>query len=261
VQAVVRSLLAARSTSLLPDAAVWLRDGNSGVTVSSYGSGAKPTVATVGVGSWRPNTANFANDITIMNLNVAGNVTQSIGLRVLFYRNTLSSTNPNDAGLYFGAIGYWANDDPFRVVPKAAFQHAREIFVVENNISSTTSGGLIGMYGDGANVAILGNSLGSFQQHNIRIVKTYRSIVAHNELRGVSADGSRHALKIHAGGLAPYDPSYAVSGDAWATRDLVLTRPGHRPFPGTASLSHPNHLLGPDMARSCYISCYKRRVT
>jgi PKD domain len=199
-----------------------LQDGNTGVTVSSYGTGAKPTVATVGVGSWRPATTNFANDITVMNLNVAGNVTQSIGSRVLFYRNTLTSTNPNNSGLYFGNIGYWAGGDPYRQVPASAFQHAREIFVVENSITSTPSGAIIGIYGDGANVAVLGNTLGSFQQHNMRLVKTYRSIVAHNELRGVSADGIRHALKVHSGGLTPYNPSYSVSGDSWATRDLVI---------------------------------------
>jgi PKD repeat protein len=200
---------------------IGLQDGNAGVIVSSYGGGAKPSVASVGVGSWRPATANFATDITVMNLAVAGKMVQSIGSRVLFYRNTLMSTDPNNSGLYFGNVSYWAQNDPYRQVPTAAFQHAREIFIVENTITSTTSGAQYGIFGEGANLAIMGNTLGSFQFHNVRVTKAYRTIIAHNELRGVSS-GGMHALKLHSGGLTAYDPSYAVSGDTWASKDIVI---------------------------------------
>jgi PKD domain len=204
-----------------------ITDGQVGVLVAPFGAGtAKPNVNRVEVGAWRPQTATFASDITIMDLKVSNGMQQSVGHRVLFYRNEL--TNPSSTAnnsIFFGEPQYWALDDPFRAVPSSAFYNAHEIFIVENTVIGTTDGQtLVNAYGDGSRIAMLGNVMGTAAQHTVRITKLNQSVIVHNELRGGSADGIRHALKLHSGGLTPYADNCVTSGITWATSRVVIAK-------------------------------------
>jgi len=199
-----------------------LQDGNSGVVVGSYGSTGVASVGSVSVGGWRPNTANFANDISIMDLNITAGITQSLGSRILFYRNTLKSTGPNN-GIYIGGIRYWAQDDPYRLVPTAQFTHAHEIFVVENTVTGSVTGDGYNLFGDASQLAIMGNTMGTSMYHTLRLTAANKAVIASNELRGRSGGGIYHALKLHAGGLGTYNNYWTASKDTWASNQVVIT--------------------------------------
>lgn len=202
-------------------------DGNAGVQVGAYGSGNKPVVASVGIGNWRPTSANFATDITVMDLDVRGGMQQSLGNRVLFYRNDVKVPT-GSGGIPFG-IGeedYWYRGDQYRTVPQSAFYNAREIFLVENNaVMPDTSSAQAGLWGSGSRVALLGNTFGSYQMHSVRFSALHKGVIAHNDIRGISADGIRHALKLHSMGLNPYADGFIhdLSGTGgWATSQVVI---------------------------------------
>ena len=202
-------------------------DGNSAVQVGSYGTGAKPIVASVGIGNWRPASANFATDITVMDLNVSNQISQSLGSRVLVMRNDVHLT-PNSGGipLSMGELDYWYRGDAYRTVPQSAFYNAREIFFVENNaLGSDTATGVAGFWGDGSRVALLGNRFGKYQQHSARFSALHKSVLAHNEFQGISSDGIRLALKLHSMGYNAYTDGAIndTSGrGGWATNQIVI---------------------------------------
>jgi hypothetical protein len=203
-----------------------IQDGNVGVQVASYGSSsAKPVVSSVGIGNWRPATTTFANDVTVMDLQVKNGVGQSIGQRVLVYRNDISATGAGIA-MGLGAEDYWANGDPYMMVPKSSFYNAREIFFVENTaIGKDTSSMSYGLFGSGSRVALLGNRIGSQQYHSVRMVGMNRGVIAHNELQGISSAGIYHSLKVHAGGLSPYADNMISTSDGsvgWASSLNVI---------------------------------------
>ena len=203
-------------------------DGNNSVQVGSYGTGAKPIVASVGIGNWQPQTTAFATDITVMDLNVSNQISQSLGSRVLVLRNDVHLT-PNSGGipLSMGSADYWYRGDPNRKIPQSAFYNAREIFFVENNaIGSDTSTGVAGFWGDGSRVALLGNRFGKYQQHSARFSALHKSVLAHNEFQGISSDGIRLALKLHSMGYNDYTDGAIndTSGrGGWATNQIVIS--------------------------------------
>lgn len=210
--------------------AITITDGNTGVIVGGYGAGALPLVDSVSVGAWRPSTPNFATDITVMDLKVGNGMTQSVGKRVLFYRNELTSQGSKN-GIYFGGIKYWAGDDPHRKVAMTEFYQPREIFLVENTVVGSVTGDKYNVFGDGSHIALLGNVMGTSGEHTVRLTSARKAIVAHNELRGISNDGRRHSLKIHSGGMTPYDDRYSVSSYKWISEQVVVS---HNVF------GHPN---------------------
>lgn len=207
--------------------AIGIQDGNTGVQVGAYGTGAAPVVASVGVGSWRPATAAFASDVTVMDLDVKDGLWQSLGARVLFYRNRTSSQSSNLA-MSFGGEYYWYGSDPLRTVDQSAFYNAREIFLVENDARGPdTSTISYGAFGSGSRVALLGNTFGRQQYHSVRITALNKGIIAHNEMQGISASGTMHSLKLHSDGLSSYadgfiNPPDGVSG--WASSQIVVTQ-------------------------------------
>jgi hypothetical protein len=202
-------------------------DGNSAVQVGSYGTGAKPVVASVGIGNWQPQTTAFPTDITVMDLNVSNQISQSLGSRVLVLRNDVHLT-PNSSGipLSMGEQDYWYRGDPNRKIPQSAFYNAREIFFVENNaLGSDTNTGVAGFWGDGSRVALLGNRFGKYQQHSARFSALNKSVLAHNEFQGISSDGIRLALKLHSMGYNDYTDGAIndTSGrGGWATNQIVI---------------------------------------
>lgn len=200
---------------------VAVTDGNSGVTVGAFGSGAAPEVESVGVGAWRPRSAQFATDVTVMDLAVADGITQCLGSRVLLLRNALTGPGPKNA-IYIGGVGYWAVDDPYRTVPTEAFHHAREIFLVENTVIGSTAGDGYNVYGDAAQLALLGNVMGTSMYHTVRLTGAHKAVLAHNELRGQTSAETYHVLKIHSSGLGDYADAFGVSGRQWASDQIVV---------------------------------------
>jgi len=200
-------------------------DGNNSVQVGSYGTGAKPIVASVGIGNWQPQTTAFATDITVMDLNVKNGMQQSLGSKVLFYRNDVHTTG-GGLSMTFGQADYWYRGDPYRTVAQSAFYNAREIFFVENYaINPDTSSASYGVWGDGSRVALLGNSFGKQQMHSVRISALNKGIIAHNEIQGISSDGIRHAMKLHSMGLNAYADGLIndTSGTGgWASSQVVI---------------------------------------
>ncbi|MEY4562744.1 MAG: hypothetical protein RLZZ618_2021 [Pseudomonadota bacterium] len=202
-----------------------IQDGNNSVQVSSYGSGAKPSVASAAVGNWRPGSAAFATDISVMNLDVKNGMHQTMGSRVLFYRNDVHTSGAG-LSMSLGGEDYWYRVDPYRTVAQSAFYNAREIFFVENNALNTdTTSASYGIFGSGSRVALLGNTLGWQKYHSIRMTSLHRGVVAHNEAQGVSSEGIYHAIKIHSGGLNPYTDAFInnSSGEGgWASNQIVV---------------------------------------
>ena len=194
-------------------------DGNVGVQVGAYGSGNAPVVNSVGVGNWRPTTANFASDITVMDLAITNGVAQSLGKQVLLYRLDMTSPS-NGHGIYTGGISYWAASDPYRTVPTSSFYYANQIFVVENKVTGTFNDGGYNLFGDGSQVAMLGNVMGVSKYHTARFTKLRKAIVAHNQLKGINPSGTYHSLKIHSGGLTTYTDAY--KDDAWYSEQVVV---------------------------------------
>ena len=194
-------------------------DGNVGVQVGAYGSGNAPVVNSVGVGNWRPATANFASDITVMDLAITNGVAQSLGKQVLLYRLDMTSPS-NGHGIYTGGISYWAASDPYRTVPTSSFYYANQIFVVENKVTGTFNDGGYNLFGDGSQVAMLGNVMGVSKYHTARFTKLRKAIVAHNQLKGINPSGTYHSLKIHSGGLTTYTDAY--KDDAWYSEQVVV---------------------------------------
>jgi hypothetical protein len=194
-------------------------DGNVGVQVGAYGSGNAPVVNSVGVGNWRPTTANFASDITVMDLAITNAVTQSLGKQVLLYRLDMTSPS-NGHGIYTGGISYWAASDPYRTVPTSSFYYASQIFVVENKVTGTFNDGGYNLFGDGSQLAMLGNVMGVSKYHTARFTKLRKAIVAHNQLKGINPSGTYHSLKVHSGGLTTYTDAY--KDDAWYSEQVVV---------------------------------------
>jgi hypothetical protein len=192
-----------RGQDFTPLGAISIQDGNSGVQLGAFGVGEKPIVHSIGVGDWRPSTADFAQDITVMDLKTLRNMSSGDGMNHLFYRNDIvDAVDPNvPVNMGFGGT-WWALSDTYRTVPANQFYTAHNIFFVENTVRRNEATKLGGSaFGSGYNLVFLGNPIGPSEQHNLRITWGYKVLVAHNRLVGVSNDGSRHALKLHSGGL------------------------------------------------------------
>nr|WP_259371323.1 PKD domain-containing protein [Caldimonas caldifontis] len=197
----------------------------SNAIVATYGSGAKPRVTSVRIGEGRPSSAIFPDDVTVMDLNVSNGIVQgSSASRLLLYRNDLADSGSTDNQITVGsALEYWAGSDPYRTVATNQFFNPREIFVVENRvIGSSTNLPHMNFQGSVSRLALLGNEMGTANQHTARLYRLHKSVIAHNALRGRSSDGIRHALKLHSGGLSAYADNYASSGSSWATRYVVI---------------------------------------
>lgn len=199
---------------------VWIQVDNANVQVGAYGTGALPIVNSVGVGNWRPANANFANDVTVMDLAVVLGANASVGRRFFFYRLDMTSAS-NEHGIYIGGTKNWAENDtlPGRV-PMSEFYYASEVFVIENKVVGSFTDGGYNYYGDGSKVAVLGNTGNTSKFHTARFVKLRKAILAHNDFKGINSDGVYHDLKIHSGGMTPYTDAYV--DDAWYSEQIVI---------------------------------------
>jgi hypothetical protein len=197
--------------------------GSENVQVGAFGTGAKPRVSSITVGSMRPSSSAFPRDISIMDLNILNGFEQVVTMsRLLLYRNTFEAPTGEFRVAQINiasALGYIVQNF---TLPANQYFQPREIFVVENQLRGSTSNPLMNMVGEGSRFVILGNDIGTAQQHTVRMYAMHKGYIAHNALRGRSSDGIRVALKIHSGGLGNYDDNYAVSGSSWASRQIVI---------------------------------------
>jgi PKD repeat protein len=199
-----------------------IQHGSQNVQVGAYGTGAKPRVNSIVVGTAQPTSASFPRNISIMDLNILQRFEQFASMsQLLLYRNTFApSTSATEGQITIGAALEY-------IVSHAAlaanqYTQPREIFVVENQLTGSLSNTFLNMQGSGSRFVILGNDMGTSQQHTLRLFRMHKGLVAHNALRGRSSDGIRHALKIHSGGLGDYNDNYAISGSTWASRQIVI---------------------------------------
>jgi hypothetical protein len=197
--------------------------GSENVQIGAFGTGEKPRVSSITVGSMRPPSSAFPRDISIMDLSIQNRFEQVVTMsRLLLLRNTFEVPT-GDFGVaqinIASALGYIVQNF---TLPANQYHQPRELFVVENHVRGSTANPLMNMVGEGSRFVIMGNDMGTAQQHTVRIYGMHKGYVAHNALRGRSSDGIRVALKIHSGGLGEYNDNYAISGNSWASRQIVI---------------------------------------
>ena len=197
--------------------------GSENVQVGAFGSGAKPRLTSVVVGTLRAPSSAFPRDITVMDLNFLQGFDQLVTMsRLLLYRNTFEVPTGETivAQIHIAnALGYMVSN---HTLARDQYIQPRELFVVENLLRGSANTPFVNMVGEGSRFVVMGNDMGNAKQHTLRLYAMNKGFIAHNALRGKSSDGIRHALKLHSGGLGAYNDNYAVSGSTWATRQVVI---------------------------------------
>ncbi len=197
--------------------------GSQNVQIGAFGSGALPRVSSVLVGTVSPSSSSFPRDITVMDLNILQRFEQFVTMsRLLLYRNTFQAPTGEYIPAQINIASSLAYIVQHHTLPANQYYQPRELFVVENQVRGSLSNPMMNMAGEGSRFVVMGNDMGTAQQHTVRIWGMYKGFIAHNALRGRSSDGIRVALKVHSGGLGDYDDNYAISRDTWASRQVVI---------------------------------------
>ncbi|MEZ5707607.1 MAG: PKD domain-containing protein [Burkholderiaceae bacterium] len=197
--------------------------GSQNVQVGAFGSGALPRVSSVLVGTVSPPSSAFPRDITIMDLNILQRFEQFVTMsRLLLYRNTFQAPSGEYIPAQINIASSLAYIVQHHSLPANQYFQPRELFVVENQVRGSLSNPMMNMAGEGSRFVVMGNDMGTAQQHTVRIWGMYKGFIAHNALHGRSSDGIRVALKVHSGGLGDYNDNYAISRDTWASRQIVI---------------------------------------
>lgn len=200
-----------------------INHGISNVLIGSYGSGNKPRVNRVDIGALNPSSSSFPTEIITMDLNIQESFTQYVtGSRLLLYRCDFDVPSSTDVDSQIGlssALEYIVEN---HTLAANQYYQPREIFIVENVAFGSTSTPHTNMSGIGSQTVIMGNRMGIARQHTIRMYRMNKGFIAHNQLRGISSDGIRVALKLHSGGLGEYNDNYAISGNTWASRKVII---------------------------------------
>ncbi|MEQ1574215.1 MAG: PKD domain-containing protein [Vicinamibacterales bacterium] len=199
--------------------AISLAHTDNDIQIGSYGTGAKPIVASVSLGIGEPSAQDvFCDEITVMDLDITNGISNECsGSRFLLYRNSMVR-DPGNNSIYIGSALQFFLDNGS--APDSWYYNTHEVFIVENDLLETITGtnNLINWHG--SRFAILGNTAGTADQHTMRINGADRSVVAHNELRGISSDGIRLALKMGGTGFDAYDDDVGVT-HTYATNKVV----------------------------------------
>lgn len=198
--------------------------------LGAFGTGDKPRINELQIGTGRPSDNVFPEDVTAMDLKVlTGGIKFGLGRRYLALRCDLNERDVSTINNQFD-IGniYYIYDDPFRIVPLSEFSVNREIFIVDctalGPYSFNPSGTVYPFWGSGSRIAVMGCDMGHQHMHTMRSVRANRWCIQENWLRGESADDARHALKIHSSGLDEYNDSAIISGKTWCTDMIVVGR-------------------------------------
>lgn len=191
--------------------------GVTGTQVVAAGSGAKPVLSSVsiGTGGQAPNDS-YPSDVSLVDLSVNGGITQtSAGRRFLFLRVDQPSTLEFNLN---SAIDYWSDPSRFGL----SMPYPGEYFLVDCVSAGNTSAA--GITGHMFQSAVLGCDFKAATQHTIRFWSANQLLMAHNDISGPSGDGIRHALKLHAGddgSLVGTTGTYAGAA-TFATRRCVI---------------------------------------
>ncbi|MGM9427136.1 PKD domain-containing protein [Hydrogenophaga sp. MI9] len=197
--------------------------GSQNVQVGAFGTGAKPRVSSVLVGVLNPPNSSFPRDITIMDLDVLQRFEQFVTMsRLLLYRNTFEVPTGEFIPAQINIASALAYIVQNHTLAANQYFQPRELFVVENMVRGSTANPLVNMAGEGSRFVLMGNDMGTAQQHTVRIWEMHKGFIAHNALRGRSSDGIRVSLKVHSGGLGDYNDNYAISGSVYASRQIVI---------------------------------------
>ncbi|WP_256861514.1 PKD domain-containing protein [Hydrogenophaga sp. H7] len=197
--------------------------GSQNVQIGAFGTGAKPRISSVEVGALGPTSSAFPRDITIMDLNFLQRFEQYVTMsRLLLYRNTFDAPTGEFVAAQINLASALAYIVQNHTLAPSQYIQPRELFIVENQLRGSTANPHMNMAGEGSRFVIMGNDMGTAQQHTVRLWGMYKGFIAHNALRGRSSDGIRVALKVHSGGLGEYNDNYAISGSTWASRQIVI---------------------------------------
>ena len=122
--------------------------GSQNVQVGAFGTGAKPRVSGILVGTVRPTSSAFPRDISIMDLNILQGFEQYATMsQLLLYRNTF---DPPTGGAVVtqinlaSAIDYVVGNN---ALARSQYTQPKELFVVENQVRGSTSNPLFNMAG------------------------------------------------------------------------------------------------------------------
>lgn len=198
--------------------ALTIPHGVTGTQVVAAGSGAKPAVSSIAIGTAiLPPDSNFPNDITVADLQSAGDIVQNISARRILLLNV---DQPSSSTITLtSAEGYWAESVGGRYGP--TMPYSRELFLVGGTSVGNTSA--MALTGNMIQSAVLGCDIKGASQHAVRFWFAVELFMAHNDLSGPSSDGIRHTLKIHSNGsLAHTIGSTYAAGTTFASSKGVI---------------------------------------
>lgn len=192
--------------------------GVAGTQVVDAGSGAKPVVSSIVIGTdGLPPNSSFPNDITVANLQSSGDITQNISAQRILLLNV---DQPSSSSITFcSAEGYWAETGGGRYGP--TMPYSRELFLVGGTSVGNTSA--MALTGNMIQSAVLGCDIKGSSQHTARFWFAVELFMAHNDLSGPSSDGIRHTLKIHSNGSLDHaiGSTYAAGTTFASSRNVI----------------------------------------
>jgi hypothetical protein len=201
---------------------IFIGDPLTNVHIDAYGTGANPTFLSVGVGTNRPGTVNFASDIRVNNITVQSGLSVENGSRVLFYNCT---TLPG------GGVGLsWTPTDQYMYIKRSDFINTHEIFYVNCQLLGDGTSGNYNLIGNCSRLVFLNTYSKGTAVGNVRFSGFERSVIRHSRFDSPT-NNTFHALKVHSGGPTAYADNWLASGGTnsvaggsidWMTNKVVL---------------------------------------
>lgn len=182
------------------------------------GGAALPIVTTgtttegVLVATGRPGNTTWNTNGSVQNLDIRYGFTSGYADNLLIHKCTLTNVTGNtNNGIFFCSNSkYWAMDDPSKILPQASFVVPFNNFAFENTLAGTTGSPNCSFFSDtGHRLAIVGNTTTQQQEHSVRLGGIHKCFIAHNQLKGQSAAGAKHAIKLHSTGILPFIGTFA----------------------------------------------------
>lgn len=175
------------------------------VHIGSFGVGAKPVVGRISLQVISPRTSDWIEDVVIMDLDALDISHQTVGLNLLFLRNSLTR-----GGMIQVATAF---DYYIQISSLPGWRHPNGIFVVENkidrNYDTTVNSSVNGHTGQGTRYAVMGNEIDRTREHQLRIWQVNRAFIGHNRFYGRSSDNGRLTIKLHSRGLDAYTDTFS----------------------------------------------------
>jgi PKD repeat protein len=209
----------------------------TGVRIGAYGTGAKPVVdgAIYLNNNSTPTTAQWVEDVVVADLDVRNGIVQVMcGRHIALLRCTLDLAGSTATSILFAdSLAYYSQSsgtggDPGRVLARSDFYIPKYVFVVEcyqRGVNTDVDQGLLhGIWGSVDCAAFMGNDSYTANQHLLRFYLARKALVQHCILADKSADGSRHAIKLHSGGLNPFLDAYesAAPAGTWVSSNNII---------------------------------------